>query len=52
MEYWHQVYVHKISYFLRNVEVSIHLIITAGGLSLDGNRWIKTYPKFLMYHGG
>ena len=30
----------------------IHLIVTAGGLSLDGKRWIETDPKFLMYHGG
>ena len=30
----------------------IHLIVTAGGLSLDGKRWIATDPKFLMYHGG
>lgn len=30
----------------------IHLIVTAGGLSLDGNRWIATDPKFLMHHGG
>lgn len=30
----------------------IHLIVSAGGLSLDGKRWIKTDPKFLMPHGG
>ena len=30
----------------------IHLIVTAGGLSLDGNRWIATDPQFLMHHGG
>ena len=30
----------------------IHLIVTGGGLSLDGKRWIETDPKFLMYHGG
>ena len=27
----------------------IHLIVTAGGLSLDGKRWIATDPKFLMH---
>ncbi|MBL7178249.1 MAG: transposase [Desulfobacteraceae bacterium] len=30
----------------------IHLIVTGGGLSLDGKRWIATDPKFLMHHGG
>ena len=30
----------------------IHLIVTGGGLSLDGKRWIETDPKFLMHHGG
>jgi len=30
----------------------IHLIVTGGGLSLDGKRWITTDPKFLMYHDG
>jgi hypothetical protein len=30
----------------------IHLIVTGGGLSLDGKRWIRTDPRFLMYHGG
>jgi len=30
----------------------IHLIVTGGGLSLDGKRWIKTDPRFLMHHGG
>jgi len=30
----------------------IHLIITGGGLSLDGKRWIATDPKFLMHHAG
>ena len=30
----------------------IHLIVTGGGLSLDGKRWIKTDPGFLMHHGG
>ena len=30
----------------------IHLIVTGGGLSLDGKHWIKTDPKFLMHHGG
>ena len=27
----------------------IHLIVTGGGLSLDGKRWIETDPKFLMH---
>jgi len=30
----------------------IHLIVTGGGLSLDGKRWIETDPKFLMPHKG
>lgn len=30
----------------------IHLIVTGGGLSLDGNLWIETDPKFLMHHKG
>ena len=30
----------------------IHLIVTGGGLSLNGKRWIKTDPRFLMHHGG
>jgi hypothetical protein len=30
----------------------IHLIVTGGGLSLDGKRWIKTDPRFLMHHAG
>ena len=30
----------------------IHLIVTGGGLSLDGKRWIATDPRFLMHHGG
>ena len=30
----------------------IHLIVTGGGLSLDGKRWIETDPKFLMHHAG
>jgi hypothetical protein len=30
----------------------IHLIVTGGGLSLDGKRWIRTDPRFFMYHGG
>jgi hypothetical protein len=30
----------------------IHLIVTGGGLSLDGMRWIATDPRFLMYHKG
>jgi hypothetical protein len=25
----------------------IHLIVTGGGLSLDGKRWIETDPKSL-----
>jgi hypothetical protein len=29
-----------------------NLIVTGGGLSLDGKRWIQTGPRFLMYHGG
>ncbi|MBW2207616.1 MAG: transposase, partial [Deltaproteobacteria bacterium] len=29
----------------------IHLIVTGGGLSLDGKGWIETNPKFLMHHG-
>jgi len=28
------------------------MIVTGGGLSLDGTRWIATNPKFLMVHGG
>jgi hypothetical protein len=30
----------------------IHLIVTGGGLSLDGTLWIATDPRFLMHHGG
>jgi hypothetical protein len=30
----------------------IHLVVTGGGLSLDGKRWIETDPRFLMHHGG
>lgn len=30
----------------------IHLIVTGGGLSIDGKRWIETEPKFLMSHKG
>jgi len=30
----------------------IHLIVTGGGLSLDGTRWIATDPRFLMHHEG
>jgi hypothetical protein len=30
----------------------IHLIVTGGGLSLDGKRWIETDKRFLMPHGG
>jgi hypothetical protein len=30
----------------------VHLIVTGGGLTLDGKRWIETDPKFLMYHDG
>jgi len=30
----------------------IHAIVTGGGLSVDGTRWIKTDPKFLMPHTG
>ena len=30
----------------------IHLIVTGGGLSLDGRRWIATDPRFLMHHSG
>jgi len=30
----------------------IHLVVTGGGLSLDGNRWVATDPRFLMHHGG
>jgi hypothetical protein len=30
----------------------IHVIVTGGGLSLDGTRWIATDPKFLMPHMG
>jgi hypothetical protein len=30
----------------------IHLIVTGGGLSLEGIKWISTDPRFLMYHKG
>ena len=30
----------------------IHLIVTGGGLRLDGKRWIETDPRFLMHHAG
>lgn len=30
----------------------VHLIVTGGGLTFDGKRWITTNPKFLMAHGG
>jgi hypothetical protein len=30
----------------------IHVIVTGGGLSVDGTRWITTNPKFLMPHAG
>lgn len=30
----------------------IHLIVTGGGLSLDGKRWLSTDPKYLMNHKG
>jgi hypothetical protein len=30
----------------------IHLIVTGGGLSLDGKKWIATDPKYLMNHNG
>jgi len=30
----------------------VHLIVTGGGLSLDGKRWIATDPRFLMHHRG
>jgi hypothetical protein len=30
----------------------IHLIVTGGGLSLDGKHWITTAPKYLMNHKG
>ena len=30
----------------------IHLIVTGGGLSLDGKRWITTDPRYLMNHIG
>lgn len=29
-----------------------HLIVTGGGLSLDGQQWIATDPRFLMHHAG
>jgi hypothetical protein len=30
----------------------IHLVVTGGGFSLEGKRWIETAPGFLMHHGG
>jgi hypothetical protein len=30
----------------------VHLIVTGGGLSLDGKRWIATDPRFLMHESG
>ena len=30
----------------------IHLIVTGGGLTLDGARWIETDPRYLMNHSG
>lgn len=30
----------------------VHLIVTGGGLSLDGKVWIATDPRFLMPHAG
>ena len=30
----------------------LHVIVTGGGLSLDGTRWIALNPKFLMPHSG
>lgn len=30
----------------------IHLIVTGGGLSLDGKHWMVTDPKYLMNHKG
>ena len=30
----------------------IHLIVTGGGLTLDGERWIETDPRYLMNHSG
>jgi len=30
----------------------VHLIVSAGGLSLDGKEWIATDPRFLMSHKG
>jgi len=30
----------------------IHLIVTGGGLSIDGDKWIELDPKFLMPHSG
>ncbi len=30
----------------------IHLLVTGGGLSLDGKQWIKTDPGYLMNHKG
>lgn len=30
----------------------LHVIVTGGGLSLDGQRWIALDPRFLMPHSG
>jgi len=30
----------------------IHVIVTGGGLSLDGRRWVETDPRFLMHEAG
>lgn len=30
----------------------IHLIVTSGGLSLDGSEWVPSRSEFLMPHGG
>jgi hypothetical protein len=35
-----------------NLHLHVHLIVTGGGLSLDGRRWIATDPRYLMNHGG
>lgn len=34
------------------VHPHVHLLVTGGGLSLDGKSWTATDPRFLMYHGG
>ncbi|NIO81339.1 MAG: IS91 family transposase, partial [Candidatus Aminicenantes bacterium] len=30
----------------------IHLIVTGGGLSVNGKLWLNTGPKYLMNHNG